>query len=73
MLDFRQVCVLFFLIEGVIYFLLRGSDALFPVLFLVLFAYLVLFFFSMRLTSNFYLKAKNNAKKGCVVLGFDDS
>lgn len=26
----------------------------------------------MRLTSDFYLKAKNNAKKGCVVLGFDD-
>ncbi|MBT5222901.1 MAG: polysaccharide deacetylase family protein [Gammaproteobacteria bacterium] len=72
MLDFRQICVLFFLIEGVIYFLLRGSGVLFPVLFLVLFAYLILFFFSMRLTSNFYLKAKNNAKKGCVVLGFDD-
>ena len=64
MLDFRQICVLFFLIEGVIYFLLRGSGVLFPVLFLVLFAYLILFFFSMRLTSNFYLKAKNNAKNG---------
>jgi peptidoglycan/xylan/chitin deacetylase (PgdA/CDA1 family) len=55
------------------YFLLRGSGALLPVLLLLMAAYiLVLFFFSMNLKFNFFLKAKSDAEIGHVVLGFDD-
>lgn len=72
MLSFRQVCILFLSIEALIYFLLRGSENLLPLLFLVLLVYLALFFFSMNLSCNFYLTAINKAKKDCVILGFDD-
>lgn len=72
MYSFRQLAIFFLFIEGIIYFLLRDNYALIPIILLVLFAYLLLFFFSMNLKFNFYLKAKNKAKKGCVVLGFDD-
>ena len=71
-LSFSQVCILFAVIQGTIYTLLRGSDALLPALILILLVYIILFFFSMNLNFNFYLKAKNKAKKGCVLLGFDD-
>lgn len=72
MFSFKQMTVLFLLIEGVIFYLLRNTAVLLPALLFVLLVYLLLFFFSMNLKFNFYLKAKNKAKKGCVVLGFDD-
>jgi len=72
MLSFKQLTVLFLLIEGMIFYLFRNTSVLLPVLLFVLLAYLLLFFFSMNLKFNFFLNAKNNAKKGCVVLGFDD-
>ena len=72
MFSFKQVFILFFIIEGMIFYFFRSSDILLPALVFVLLAYLVLFFFSMNLKFNLFLKAKNNAKKGCVVLGFDD-
>jgi len=68
---FKLSVVLFLFVEGMVCFLLRGS--LLPVLLVVLVAYLfMLFFFSMNLKYNFFLKAKNHAGKGHVVLGFDD-
>lgn len=71
-LSFTQICILFLIIEGGIYFFLQNSDLLLPVLLLILLVYLMLFFFSMSLKFNFYLNAKHKAKKGCVILGFDD-
>ena len=72
MLSFRQLSVLFLIIEGLIYFLFRGTEVLLPLILSVLLIVLVLFYFSMNLSFNFYLKAKNNAKKDCIILGFDD-
>jgi peptidoglycan/xylan/chitin deacetylase (PgdA/CDA1 family) len=70
---FKSSLVLFLFVEGIIFLLFQGSGALLPVLMAMLVAYLLmLFFFSMNLRCNFFLKAKNHAKNGYVVLGFDD-
>jgi len=70
---FKPSLVLFLFIEGMVFLLLRSAGALLPVLLVVLLAYLlILFFFSMNLRYNFFLKAKSHAKNGHVVLGFDD-
>ena len=72
MLDFKQIVILFLIIEALIFYLLPSTGISLSVMLCVLLAYLVLFFFSINLKFNFFLKAKNNAKKGWVVLGFDD-